>query len=93
MNIRHFCAKPAFLLLPFLVSVSAQLPSLTFTAIPDQDEETLTARADAVTNYLTNYIQETCGVTIGVTYNPVDNYQDAVDALLSKTADFGWYGK
>jgi hypothetical protein len=27
-----------------------------------------------------------------VQYRPVTSYQDAVDALINKIADFGWYG-
>ena len=65
---------------------------LTFTAIPDQDESTLQARADAVSAYLESYIQATCGVDVNVTYSAVDDYQSAVTALVDGTADFGWYG-
>lgn len=73
-----------------IVGTTAQ--NLTFTAIPDQLETTLVARADAVTNLLENYISEKCNVDVNVVYNPVTNYQDAVDALLDNSADFGWYG-
>lgn len=73
-------------------SVRYAAAQLTFTAIPGQDESTLLARANAVSAYLENYIQNTCGVNVTVTYNPVTNYEDAVDALLDTVADFGWYG-
>jgi phosphonate transport system substrate-binding protein len=65
---------------------------LSFTAIPDQDETTLQARADAVTAYLQSYINVTCGVDVAVVYKPVSDYESAVNALLDGTADFGWYG-
>ena len=73
-----------------IVGTTAQ--NLTFTAIPEQLETTLIARADAVTNLIENYISEKCNVDVNVVYNPVTNYQDAVDALLDNSADFGWYG-
>lgn len=66
--------------------------NLTFTAIPDQLESTLLERANAVTDLLENYISDKCNVEVSVVYNPVSNYQDAVDALLDGIADFGWYG-
>ena len=95
MNI-FSCPTPQRLLL-FLVlvwSAEAQAKTnLTFTAIPGQDEATMNARATAVTNYLQDYINNTCGIDVGIVYNPVANYQDAVDALLERTADFGWYGE
>ena len=81
-----------FLLLPFWTEAQAKT-NLTFTAIPGQDEATMNARATAVTNYLQDYINNTCGIDVGIVYNPVANYQDAVDALLERTADFGWYGE
>ena len=66
--------------------------SLTFTAIPGQSLQVLQERADAVTAYLESYISSTCGLDVEVIYNGVETYDDAVDALLDKTADFGWYG-
>ena len=47
--------------------------NLTFTAIPDQLETTLVARADAVTNLLENYISEKCNIEVKryhMTLNP-----------------------
>ena len=84
--------RQALRLLLSTFSVSYAAAQLTFTAIPGQDESTLLARANAVSAYLENYIQNTCGVNVTVTYNPVTNYEDAVDALLDTVADFGWYG-
>jgi len=80
---------PVLLVLALVASAAAQL---VFTAIPDQDDSTLQARASAVTGWLEDYIQTVCDVTVSVTYNPVENYQDAVSALLDGHADFGWYG-
>ena len=65
---------------------------LSFTAIPDQDETTLQARADAVTSYLQSYINSTCEVEVPVVYNAVSDYGAAVNALVDGTADFGWFG-
>ena len=31
-------------------------------------------------------------MNVTVAYNPVTNYDDAVDALIDNVADFGWYG-
>ena len=67
-------------------------PALYFTAIPDQADSTLCQRANAVRAYLENYISKTCQMNITVQYRPVTSYQDAVDALVNKIADFGWYG-
>lgn len=69
-----------------------QLPALYFTAIPDQADSTLCQRANAVRAYLKNYISKTCHMNITVQYRPVVTYEDAVDALVNKIADFGWYG-
>ena len=80
-----------FLLL-FAIVGTATADTLLFTAIPDQLNSTLFARAEAVTNLLENYIGEKCDVDVKVQYNPVANYQDAVDALVEGVADFGWYG-
>jgi len=96
MNV--LCPSPQRLLLLFLLSLWAAAEAqaktnLTFTAIPGQDEATMNTRATAVTNYLQDYINNTCGIDVNIVYNPVANYQDAVDALLDRTADFGWYGK
>lgn len=74
------------------IIVGTTTAQLTFTAIPDQLESTLIERANAVTVLLENYISGKCNVDVTVAYNPVTNYQDAVDALLSGVADFGWYG-
>ena len=82
-----------FLLLPLWSAEAQTKTNLTFTAIPGQDEATMNARATAVTNYLQDYINNTCGIAVNIVYNPVANYQDAVDALLERTADFGWYGE
>jgi phosphonate transport system substrate-binding protein len=65
---------------------------LIFTAIPGQSDEILKARSDDVTAYLEDYIQTSCGSDVTVTYNPVSNYEDAVDALLTGNANFAWYG-
>src|SRR6056300_1415804 len=74
-------------------SQQQQLPAaLYFTAIPDQADSTLCQRANAVRAYLENYISQTCQMNITVQYRPVTSYQDAVDALVNKIADFGWYG-
>ena len=86
---RNLVARPAFLL-SFLAGATGF--ELSFTAIPDQAEATLQARADAVTAYLQSYINSTCGVDVPVVYNAVSDYESAVDALLDGTADFGWYG-
>src|SRR5210317_1962571 len=63
-------------------------PALYFTAIPDQADSTLCERANAVRAYLENYISKTCQMNITVQYRPVTSYQDAVDALVNKIADF-----
>ena len=73
-------------------SLITSASSLTFTAIPGQSSQVLLDRADAVTAYIESYISNTCGLDVDVVYNGVETYNDAVDALLDKTADFGWYG-
>ena len=80
------------LVLLFAIVGNATAETLLFTAIPDQLNSTLLARADAVTNLLENYISDKCDVDVKVQYNPVANYQDAVDALVEGIVDFGWYG-
>ena len=89
---KHPCTMMKILtaLTTIIGTTSAQ--NLTFTAIPDQLESTLVERANAVTDLLENYISDKCNVEVNVVYNPVTNYQDAVDALLDEVADFGWYG-
>ena len=84
--------RTALQLLLLSAAVGSTTAQLEFTAIPDQDDATLLDRANAVTAYLENYILATCGASVSVTYNAVDNYQDAVDALLDGVAHFGWYG-
>jgi hypothetical protein len=72
-------------------SVSEEKPSqhqLYFTAIPDQAESTLCARANAVRDYLEHYIAQTCNIDVTVAYQPVSTYDSAVDALVKKIADF-----
>ena len=53
-------------LLNLILAVGATGFQLSFTAIPDQDEMTLQARADAVTSYLQSYINSTCEVEVPV---------------------------
>jgi ABC-type phosphate/phosphonate transport system substrate-binding protein len=65
---------------------------LIFTAIQGQSDEVHKARSDAVTAYHEDYIQTACDSDVTVTYNPVPNYQDAVDALITGNANFAWYG-
>ncbi|OEU14098.1 hypothetical protein FRACYDRAFT_242450 [Fragilariopsis cylindrus CCMP1102] len=42
--------------------------------------------------YLEDYIQTACDSDVTVTYSPVSNYQDAVDALLTGNTNFVGYG-
>ena len=84
------------LALPLLFAASttqAAADEIFFTAIPDQSLEKLTERANAVSAYLEDYIQESCGgIGVNFTYNAVENYDDAVSALIDNVADIGWYG-
>ena len=85
------CSTPALL---FAASpTQAAADEITFTAISDQSLEKLTERANAVSAYLKDYIQESCGgIGVNFTYNAVENYDDAVSALIDNVADIGWYG-
>lgn len=68
----------------FVGQVSAQ--TLTFTAIPDQDESRLVERFSLVEKYL----EERLG--IDVAYVPVKSYAAAVTAFRNNQVQLAWFG-
>jgi len=64
----------------------ADAPVLTFTAIPDQDQQKLAQRFGSIADYLT----ETLGIT--VKYIPVKSYAAAVTAFRNNQVQLAWFG-
>ena len=68
-------------------SVNAQsTKSLTFTAIPDQDESRLRARFNKIAVYLTKQ------VGIKFVYIPVKSYTAAITAFRNNQVQLAWFG-
>ena len=67
-------------------SGSENLPTFTFTAIPDQDEQRLRERFDKVAAYL----EKNLGVP--VKYVPVKSYAAAVTASANNQVQLAWFG-
>ena len=67
-------------------SGSENLPTFTFTAIPDQDEQRLRERFDKVAAYL----EKNLGVP--VKYVPVKSYAAAVTAFANNQVQLAWFG-
>ena len=71
--------------------------ALSFTMIPDQDQQVEQARGEAISTYLSSMMLTSWGPAcsyedITVSFVPATDYQDAVDAILDGRVDFGWYG-
>ena len=71
-------------LLALGVPVAAQ--TLTFTAIPDEDESRLQERFDRVAHYLSEALD------IDVRYLPVKSYAAAVTAFRNGQVQLAWFG-
>lgn len=73
---------------PFMHTATARAdaPVLTFTAIPDQDQQKLAQRFGSIADYLT----ETLGIT--VKYIPVKSYAAAVTAFRNNQVQLAWFG-
>ena len=71
-------------ILPF--SAHASKPSLTFTAIPDQDQSKLRLRFQKVADYLSEQLQ------IEVKYIPVKSYAAAITAFRNNQVQLAWFG-
>ncbi|MCW8885130.1 MAG: putative selenate ABC transporter substrate-binding protein [Motiliproteus sp.] len=75
-----------FALVALLFSVNIQAQSLTFTAIPDQDETLLKTRFNKIATYLSERLD------IEVKYVPVKSYAAAVTAFRNNQVQLAWFG-
>ncbi len=67
-------------------TVSAQVPPLVFTAIPDQDETRLLERFSVYAKYFEGKLG------VPVKYLPVKSYPAAVTAFTNNQVQFAWFG-
>ena len=78
------------MLLSSLVGMSLQAKSnhqtLTFTAIPDQDQQQLNVRFKQVAAYLSDKLD------IQVNYIPVKSYAAAITAFRNNQVQLAWFG-
>jgi phosphonate transport system substrate-binding protein len=77
---------PACLTPAFVAPAHAETPTLMFTAMPDQDEATLSQRFGR----LATYLQGKLGIQ--VKYVPARSYYRAVKAFIENDVQFAWLG-
>jgi phosphonate transport system substrate-binding protein len=83
-----FIPRTLLLSLLFILPLSAHAsqPTLTFTAIPDQDQSKLRLRFQKVADYLSEQLQ------IEVKYIPVKSYAAAITAFRNNQVQLAWFG-
>ncbi len=67
-------------------AVDNKAPVLTFTAIPDQDQQQLKLRFQQVADYLSATLQ------VKVNYIPVKSYAAAITAFRNNQVQLAWFG-
>jgi len=70
----------------FLFSTISIAQSITFTAIPDEDESRLRSRFDKVATYLSKELG------VEVKYIPVKSYAAAITAFRNNEVQLAWFG-
>ncbi len=81
-----FLLIPALLALSPSASLAAAPKTLSFSAIPDQDETRLKQRFSKVADYLSKQLK------IPVRYVPVKSYAAVVTAFRNDQIQLGWFG-
>lgn len=69
-----------------IASINANAQTLTFTAIPDQDETRLQQRFNKVADYLSKTLN------VDVKYIPVKSYAAAITAFRNNQVQLAWFG-
>lgn len=81
--LRKFIASTAIF---FALTAVAAAETFTFTAIPDQDENSLKTRFNQIAAYLSNELG------VDVKYIPVKSYAAAVTAFRNNQVQLAWFG-
>lgn len=75
-----------FLCITLMASMTQAAPTLTFTAIPDEDETRLKERFDRVADYLAQEL------AVDVRYIPVKSYSASITAFRNNQVQLAWFG-
>jgi phosphonate transport system substrate-binding protein len=84
--LKFLSAAVFFVLSNFAAPARAEMPTFLFTAMPDQDEATLSQRFGR----LATYLQDKLGIP--VRYVPARSYRRAVKAFIENDVQLAWLG-